>query len=161
MKVQKPPNKSKVYVTKVSVSLVREATNDVKTAITSPGSVYNFKCLREELLNIDREKFIAVHLSTKNEVISYEVVSIGTLNLSLAHPREIFKAAILSNAASIIICHNHPSGDCSPSKEDMELTKRIYKAGKILGIELLDHVIFGASNYYSFKENDSRLFRTL
>ena len=79
-------------------------------------------------------------------------MSTGSLNSSIVHPREIFKRAVLQNAASIIICHNHPSGDPTPSQEDINTTKRIYDAGKILGIELLDHVIIGDNKYTSLKE---------
>ncbi len=110
--------------------------------------------LQKEFRNCDREKFIAVHLNTKNQIISYEVVSVGSLNASIVHPREVFKGAILSNAASVIICHNHPSGDPNPSKEDTQLTNRLEEAGKILGIEILDHVIFAGSNFYSFKAKE-------
>jgi len=159
MKVQKPPNESKVYVTKVSVSLDREEVSGKQTNISCPNDVFELNFLKDELLRSDREKFIALHLNSKNKVISYEIVSIGTLNSSLVHPREVFKAAILANAASIIICHNHPSGDPDPSKEDLSLTQRLVDAGKLLGIEILDHIVFGASNYCSLKETDSSLFK--
>ncbi len=93
-------------------------------------------------------------LNTKNNITGINVVSIGSLNSSLVHPREVFKAAILGNAAAIILAHNHPSGDPSPSPEDLEITRRLVEAGKILGIEVLDHVIIG-DRWESLKERGS------
>lgn len=118
---------------------------------SQPSDVFSNKELQKEFGSADREKFIAVHLNAKNRIISYEVVSVGSLNASLVHPREVFKAAILSNAASIILSHNHPSGDPNPSNEDLQLTKRLEEAGKLLGIEVLDHIIFAGKSFYSFK----------
>jgi len=152
MKLGETLNGGKTYVSKVSVSLVREELSYERTIISNPKDVYNLCFLRKEFDLADREKFIVLHLSTKNEVTSYEVVSIGTLNASLVHSREVFKASILANAASIILCHNHPSGDTEPSTEDITLTKRLIEAGLILGIEILDHVIFATGNYTSLKE---------
>ncbi|CAM4050701.1 DNA repair protein RadC [Paenibacillus alkaliterrae] len=100
----------------------------------------------------DKEHFVAVFLNTKNVVIGQETISIGTLNSALVHPREVFKAAIRRGAASIIACHNHPSGDPTPSPEDISLTRRIAEAGEIIGIELLDHVIIADNNYVSLRE---------
>ena len=93
-----------------------------------------------------------MHLDTRNTVVGIETVSIGLLNSSLIHPREIFKAAILSSAARVALVHNHPSGDCQPSTDDREVTKRIAEAGKILGIEVVGLVIVGRDSYFSFKE---------
>jgi DNA repair protein RadC len=89
----------------------------------------------------DREQFIALYLDARNQVIAHHTVSIGTTNASLVHPREVFKLAIIKNACALIVAHNHPSGGVDPSTTDLELTKRLKDAGKILGIELLDHVI--------------------
>lgn len=100
----------------------------------------------------DREAFIAIALDTKNQPIAVQTISIGTLNSSLVHPREVFKMAILSNAAGIIIAHNHPSGISIPSNEDIIITKRLSEAGNILGIEVLDHLIIGDNEYTSFRE---------
>jgi len=100
----------------------------------------------------DREALVVLTFDTKNKINSITVASIGSLNSSIVHPREVFKTAILSNSASIIIGHNHPSGDPSPSKEDISITSRLKECGKILGIELLDHVIIGDNNYISLKE---------
>jgi DNA repair protein RadC len=101
----------------------------------------------------DREHSVMMCLDTKNKVISLITLSIGTLNVGLVHPREVFKSAILSNAASIILGHNHPSGDPEPSPEDIQMTERIAEAGRILGIELLDHIIIGdEGRFVSMKE---------
>ncbi len=100
----------------------------------------------------DREIFVVIALDTKNQPVSANICSVGSLNASIVHPREVFKMAILSNAASIIIGHNHPSGDVTPSKEDIEITKRLKEAGNILGIKVLDHVIVGYNSYKSLKE---------
>ena len=108
---------------------------------------------RKFLEEADREQVIVCCLDTKNQPVSMNIVSIGTINSSLVHPREVFKTAILSNAASIILFHNHPSGDPEPSVEDTTITKRIKEAGTLMGIELLDHVIIGAEGrFYSMKE---------
>lgn len=108
--------------------------------------------LREEYRNEERECFGLVMLSTKNRVIADEIISIGTLNASLAHPREIFRPAIKEGACSIILIHNHPSGDPEPSTEDTEISGQIRKAGEIIGIKLLDFLIYGNEGYTSFKE---------
>jgi DNA repair protein RadC len=100
----------------------------------------------------DRETFCIMCLSTKNEVTAIHTVSIGTLDASLIHPREVFKLPILNNSASIIACHNHPSGHCDPSREDIEVTERLVEAGSLLGIDLLDHIILGNGTFLSMKE---------
>ena len=101
----------------------------------------------------NKEFFMALYLNTKNGVLKQEVISIGSLNANIVHPREIFKTACMISASSIIVAHNHPSGDPSPSREDIEITKKLSEAGKMMGIELLDHVIIGYDRYYGFKES--------
>ncbi|NOU82309.1 DNA repair protein RadC [Paenibacillus sp. LMG 31459] len=102
----------------------------------------------------DREVLLIMVLNTKNQIIAIHRCHIGSLSASVAHPREIFKAAILNNAASIIIAHNHPSGIVTPSQEDIKLTQRVAECGEMLGIELLDHLIVGwQEGYYSFKSS--------
>jgi DNA repair protein RadC len=91
-------------------------------------------------------------LTTKHRVIAYHEVSRGTLDATLVHPREVFKVALLANAAAIILTHNHPSGDPSPSPDDVQLTRRLVEAGVLLGVEVLDHIIVGDGRYYSFQE---------
>ncbi len=109
--------------------------------------------VRQFLDELDREAMIVVTLNAKSEPTCLQVISIGSLSASIVHPREVFKVAILSNAYSILLAHNHPSGDTTPSQEDIKLTKRIKNASDIMGISLLDHLIIGSDGYYSFKEN--------
>ena len=108
--------------------------------------------LESELSELAYERFIALALNTKNHVTAVLPVSSGSLNASIVHPRELFQRAILANAASIIVCHNHPSGDPTPSPEDIALTRKLVEAGQLLDIPILDHVILGYGKYSSFKE---------
>jgi len=117
--------------------------------INSPRDIFN---LCEDMSLLDREHFRIINLNTKNMVLAVDTCSIGTLNSSLVHPREVFKAPLRRSSAAIIALHNHPSGDPTPSKEDLEITKRLVDAGKLLGIPLLDHIIIGAQKYVSLKE---------
>jgi DNA repair protein RadC len=100
------------------------------------------------------EVFAMLCLSTKHRIIAYHEVSRGTLDSTLVHPREVFKAALLANAAAIIVSHNHPSGDPSPTIDDVDVTKRLVAAGEIIGIPVLDHIVVGDACYFSFKEAD-------
>ena len=118
--------------------------------IRSPQDVYDF-CY-PLIGRQDKEHFMVIHLDTRNRVIKYETISIGTLNSSLIHPREVFKSAIKDSANTLIIVHNHPSGDPTPSEEDKEITQNIFKAGKLLSINVLDHVIIGDGTYHSLKD---------
>jgi DNA repair protein RadC len=106
----------------------------------------------DEMRHYDREHFKAAFLNTKNQLLKVVTVSIGSLNASIVHPREILKPAISASAASIILVHNHPTGDPTPSKEDVEFTGRFAKCCELIGIELLDHVVIGAGKYQSLKE---------
>jgi len=115
----------------------------------SPEEVYR---LLKPMAKLDREHFVVLHLDGKNSVIAKETVSIGSLNQSIVHPREVFKAAIINSSASLIFAHNHPSGDPAPSKQDREITRRLREAGSIIGIEVLDHIIIGNSRYFSMVE---------
>ncbi len=110
------------------------------------------KLIRYLIDSSDREIFVVVALDTKNQPISANICSVGSLNASIVHPREVFKMAILSNAASIIIGHNHPSGDPNPSNEDIKITERLVEAGGILGVKIMDHLIVGDREFISFKE---------
>ena len=104
---------------------------------------------------MDREHFVIILLNQKNHVIGVSTISIGSLTASIVHPREVYKSAILSNAASIICGHNHPSTDCQPSREDRSITTRLVEAGKLLGISVLDHVIIGGEGkYFSFVDEN-------
>lgn len=135
----------------VSISLVRESSVLYSgRTINSPEQ--GVTLVKPYLENSDREKLIVVGLDTKNQPTFLETVSIGTLNSSMVHPREVFKSAILGNSASILMFHNHPSGDMEPSKDDISITKRIVEAGKILGINLIDHIIIGNNKFKSLRE---------
>jgi len=101
----------------------------------------------------DREEFLVLCLNAKNSVNAVNVVSVGSLSLNVVHPREVFKPAILSNASGIIVSHNHPSGDPNPSPEDRELTRRLVEAGRVMGIKVLDHLVIGEPDYYSFSDH--------
>lgn len=103
-----------------------------------------------KLSSSDKEKFMVLMLDSKNRVVKDEIVSVGILNASLVHPREIFKSAIKESANAIILVHNHPSGDTEPSSEDVFVTEQVVKAGKLIGIRVLDHVIIGHNSHYSF-----------
>ena len=111
------------------------------------------RLLRNYLAGADREHFVVVMVDKKNQVIGINTVSIGSLDSAIVHPREVYKPAILANAAALILGHNHPSGHPAPSTEDLALTTRLVHAGKLLGIHVLDHVILGSgSQYYSFAD---------
>ncbi|MFA6108646.1 MAG: DNA repair protein RadC [Candidatus Latescibacterota bacterium] len=99
-----------------------------------------------------REFFVCLYLNARNQVIHKEVVSIGSLSASIVHPREVFQAAVQGAAASVVLAHNHPSGDVTPSKDDLDLTRRLVQAGEIMGIEILDHLIVGPVDFLSLKE---------
>jgi DNA repair protein RadC len=135
----------------VQVKLVREKTLLYKDRkIRSPHDAYEL--IRDFLGDMDREHFIALCLDTKNQPTCIQVVHIGSLNSSIVHPREVLKPALLSNAASVIVAHNHPSDVSDPSKEDIEVTKRLAQAGQIIGVEILDHLIFCTDSFVSLKE---------
>ena len=145
-------NKPLKRINVVSIKMVRESSvlYNIRR-ISEPKDIVDLG--KKFLDELDREELIVACLNAKNEVNSVNVVSIGSLNNSIVHPREVFKTAILSNAASIVMMHNHPSGDVTSSKEDKEITLRIKESGIILGIKLLDHIIIGNDTYYSFKEH--------
>ena len=135
----------------VSIKMIKESSFLYQTrTISSPKDAYEM--IKEQLEGLDREQFIIACLNTKNEPTNISVVSVGTLNKAIVHPREVFKTAILSNAASIMAFHNHPSGDTTPSQQDLQLTNRLYEAGELLGIKLLDHLIIGDGSFTSLKE---------
>ena len=136
---------------KVRVMLVREGRTGAKLEITGPKSAFLF--LQPKARRLDREHFWRIDLDARNQIIGYETVSIGTLSASLVHPREVFVGALLAKAAGCIVSHNHPTGDPAPSPEDRETTRRLVKAGELLGVPVLDHIIIGDDRYYSFKES--------
>jgi DNA repair protein RadC len=121
-----------------------------KTSISSAKDVYDL--LVDRFGSLKKEHFVCLYLDTKNNIIKEEVVSVGTLNSSLVHPREVFVSAIRERANSIILVHNHPSGSCSPSVEDEKITSIFRDSGDLLGIKLLDHVVISKREFYSFRE---------
>ena len=118
--------------------------------ITAPKDVAQY--LMEDMRYLKKEYLKLIMLNTKNVIISIKDISIGNLNSSIVHPREVFYEAIKKCSASVVICHNHPSGDPTPSKEDINITTRLRECGKLLGIEVLDHIIIGNGTYISLKE---------
>lgn len=118
----------------------------------SPQAVANY--LMPQMRHLDREHFWVLLLNSKNQLIGEENSAKGSLNQTVVHPRELYKAAIKAGAAAVIVAHNHPSGSVEPSAEDLAVTQRLVEAGKILGIELLDHIIIGQGCYLSFKEKN-------
>jgi DNA repair protein RadC len=118
--------------------------------IRSPEDV---KDVLQDLKYLDREHFVTIYLNAKNHMIGRETISVGSLDASIAHPREIFKGAIRRGAANVIFAHNHPSGIPDPSPEDIMITQRLAEVGIIVGIEVMDHIIIGGDKYYSFQEH--------
>ncbi len=152
---------SSAYLPIYRVQLVHEAALAApRTQIRSSADAAAL--LRQFLGTVDREHFVVIMMDRKNRLIGINTVSIGSLTASVVHPREVFKAAILSNAAALICGHNHPSGDPQPSSEDHALTERLVEAGKLLGIEILDHVVVGdgTTDYYSFADQGALRLNT-
>ena len=120
------------------------------TRYTTPDQVFQaFRFLMQET----KELFLTLHLDGKNRIIAVDMVSIGSLNQSIVHPREVFKSACLSNAAAVILIHQHPTGDPTPSREDIAITNRLKEAGELMGIRVMDHIIVGDGSYHSFVES--------
>ena len=126
-----------------------DAGEKQKPVVKSLEDVVNI--VRSQLKGKKKEHFLVLCLDTRNGVINCRPVSIGSLDTSIVHPREVFKEAVSSSAASVIFVHNHPSGDPEPSKEDVELTKRLVKAGEIIGVDVLDHIVVCDRSYLSLK----------
>lgn len=134
-----------------TLTVREEITSYLKTGTryTAPREVYEtFRFLMHET----KEMFLTAHLDGKNRIICMDLVSIGSLNQSIVHPRSVFQTACLSNAAAIILIHQHPSGDPTPSAEDISITRRLKEAGELMGIKVLDHIIIGDGEYVSFVE---------
>jgi len=134
----------------ISRRLKKEVGPKTNRIIKTPKDLYPF--LKEKIINFHKEYFMVVSLDNRNKVINIDTVSVGTLNSSLIHPRETFEVAIKNHAAAIIICHNHPSDELKPSEDDLIITQNLVKAGKLLGIEVSDHLIITKDGYFSFKE---------
>ena len=121
-----------------------------RKAITGPADVWQL--LKRRIAKREKENFVLVLLDARHAVIGTEIISVGTLNASLVHPREVFRPAIIGNAASIILAHNHPSGSSTPSDDDVAVTRRLVQVGEMHGIPVLDHIIVCQSSYSSFRE---------
>lgn len=141
-----------IYVKELELRYRRRAvdlSSPLSVKVTDNLCVYRlFSYLQE----VPQEKFLTLHLDTKNKIQSFQEVSAGTLNQSLVDPAEVFRGALLAGVKRIVGVHNHPSGDPTPSREDIELTKRLEDAGEIIGVQLLDHIIIGEGYYTSYKE---------
>jgi DNA repair protein RadC len=121
----------------------------VPALVQGPADVFE---ITADLRRLRREHFIGLYLNTRNRLLIRETISIGSLNASIVHPREVFEPALRQGAASLIVVHNHPSGETEPSEDDLAITRRLSEAGEILGVPLLDHVIVGGQGYTSLKE---------
>lgn len=137
--------------TRYRTMLVREGASVSPGPLTKAESVYQY--IRSGLENKDQEYFISILLDIKMIPLGVSLVSVGKLNCAMVEPREVFKTAIIAAAASLIIAHNHPSGNSEPSKEDLDITEKLKKAGDMLQIPILDHIIVGRDCYYSMKEH--------
>src|SRR6516225_7678343 len=149
---ERPSKPKSASVPVYKVTLVREGrVSCYQEQIRSSADASTL--LHTYLADVDREYFVTILLNQKNRVLCVNTISVGSLTASIVHPREVYKSAILSNAASIICGHNHPSTDCQPSKEDRAITARLVEAGKLLGIAILDHLIIGGDGrYFSFAD---------
>jgi len=127
-----------------------DSSMEVREVITCPRDAADL--VRNDLARADKEYFMVIMLNTKHRVIGKKVISIGHLSGSLVHPRELFKEVIRRSSAAVIVVHNHPSGDPTPSREDIGVTKRLVEAGELLGIQVLDHIVVGDNCYVSFRE---------
>ncbi|MFF2480554.1 DNA repair protein RadC [Paenibacillus sp. NPDC058071] len=129
---------------------ISRSKQDEQVTVRKPKDAADY--VMEDLRYLKKEHFVCLFLNTKNRIIARETLSVGTLNASLVHPREVFRAAIKCSSASLICVHNHPSGDPTPSPEDVVMTKRLKEAGELVGIELLDHLVIGDGRFISLKE---------
>jgi len=128
---------------------------DLTKIVSSPKAIWNITkdlLLAEDKIDQDKEHFWVFHLDNRNRIKLIDLVSLGILNSSIVHPRETFRRAVIEGSAQIIIAHNHPSGEATPSEDDLTVTKRLIRAGEILGIELIDHLIITLAGFTSMKE---------
>ena len=136
---------------RIKSDTLREQENKLK-AIPVTNPVYAVEYIRSKILDYSKENYLIMSFDTRSRLLGIDSVSTGTATASLVHMRETFNAAVKRRAVQIIAAHNHPSGDCEPSDEDVKITKRLSEAGKIMGIEMIDHIIVTKTDYYSFKE---------
>lgn len=142
----------KMAMDKLDEVIIRQVVNKTLVAESSiSGPTEAVELIKNTFGDMDRELFIIINLNTKNKPLNFNIVAMGTLDAAIIHPREVLKSAILSNAASIVAMHNHPSGNLIPSEADMELTGRLSLCSDLVGINFLDHVIFNQEDYYSMR----------
>ncbi len=146
----------KYMVPQMRLVLVKEPGAPV--AINGPEDLSKFV---EPLRLYSEENFVVFHLDCRNQVVGYQIVSHGTVSASLVHPREVFKAALLANSSSIIVAHNHPTGSLEPSREDIEVTEILIKAGDLLGVKVIDHIIVSSNGIKSLREDCAHLWAQL
>lgn len=139
-------------IPRYKVTLVKESEISLAAYPRYGNSRDVFEAFREEFAQLDREEFHVITVDNKNRMIGLHRVSVGTLSTTIVQPREVYKSALLHNAAAVLLLHNHPSGDPAPSAEDRQCTARLLKAGAILGIKVLDHIVLGESDYFSFAD---------
>ncbi len=157
LELKRNPNLAGVGIVKacqikaaIELGIRVKQNNVIKVKVSSPSDVVDL--LMDEMQYLKQESFKIIILDTKNQIIKVEGISVGILNASLVHPREVFVKAIRQHAAAIILVHNHPSGDPEPSREDKLITKRLVDAGELLGISVIDHIIIGRGSFLSFKQ---------
>ncbi|OMD43039.1 RadC family protein [Paenibacillus odorifer] len=143
-------SKARQIISALQLARILNAPAQQVYTIRSPKDAADL--MMPELTYLQREHFVLIFLNTKNRVIGKETIAIGSLDSAIVHPREVFKAAVKRSSAAIIAIHNHPSGDPTPSREDIALTERLVNAGEIIGVQLLDHLIIANENYCSMKE---------
>ncbi len=146
----------KYLVPQYKLALIKEPGVAQPLPVVSPDSLAKFV---EPLRHYSEEHFVAFHLDSGHKVIGYQIVSHGTISASLVHPREVFKAALIANSFAIIVAHNHPGGSLKPSPEDIETTEKLIESGKLLGVNVLDHVIVASSGLVSLREERPSLWR--
>ncbi len=141
----------KALAVAAALELGRRHCSHLKALIQTPEDILPYV---QNYAMCAKEHFVMITLNGGHEIIKIHLISVGTVSKTIIHPREVFREAIKENASSIVICHNHPSGNCVPSDEDIETTKFLIKASKLIGIPILDHIIFDCDSYYSFLEHD-------
>lgn len=141
----------KALAVAAALELGRRHCSHLKAHIQSPEDILPYV---QNYAMCGKEHFVMITLNGGHEIIKIHLISVGTVNKTIIHPREVFREAIKENASSIVICHNHPSGNCAPSDEDIETTKYLIEASNLIGIPILDHIIFDCDSYYSFLEHE-------
>lgn len=142
---------SKSLAIAAAIELGRRQTSHLHSVVKQPSDVVPFV---KHYSVMPQEHFVCVSLNGGHEILQIRVVTVGTINRTLVHPREVFSEALVENAAALIVCHNHPSGSCEPSEEDILATQNLIDASKIIGISLLDHIIINRDSYFSFLEHN-------